>query len=132
MEKRILDWEYIQEAVDNLVYQIHKSDLVIKNIKGLQRGGLIPAVMLSHRLGVPMLGPFDDMDSTTLVVDDICDTGTTLAYYEKYKFPTAVIHFKHSSSSTPTFYYDIAEEDIWLVYPWETEESPTIQDYLIN
>jgi uncharacterized protein len=50
----ILSWNDIDEIVQALVQQVCLSsfpDVVI----GLQRGGLIPAVMLSHQFEIPLL-----------------------------------------------------------------------------
>ena len=47
----------------------------IDSVMGLPRGGLIPAVMISHELGIPLV---INPTKNTLVVDDINDTGHTL------------------------------------------------------
>ena len=45
------------------------------------QGGLIPAVMLSHRLKIPLVK--GDIGPDTLIVDDICDSGETLDKFVK-------------------------------------------------
>ena len=127
MNKSYIDWSKIDSLVFQLLYRIRTSDLEFKNIYGLPRGGLIPAVMLSHRLNIPLAK--GDISPDTLIVDDICDSGETLDKFVKkhqtlYSFPfnlkTAVIHYKpHTSCFEPTFYSKKWEKDIWLVYPWE-------------
>ena len=99
-------WEEIDsacEAIASRVNQYEKPDYVI----GLTRGGLIPAVILSHMLKIPMIpvsyssaegegeykqytndlpmiissyqsGSGDLNMPTLLIVDDICDSGNTL------------------------------------------------------
>jgi len=54
MEKFYITWEEVEELVDLLAKQIAQSGYQIEYIFGLQRGGLIPAVLLSHKLGIPM------------------------------------------------------------------------------
>jgi len=54
MKKRYVSWNEIDELVNSLTQQITQSGIQIENIFGLQRGGLIPAVMISHKLGIPM------------------------------------------------------------------------------
>ena len=140
MNKYNIDWEEIDALVFRLLYKIRISDLKFKNIYGLQRGGLIPAVMLSHQLGIPMAK--GDIGPDTLIVDDICDSGETLdrlvkKYQTLYSFPfnlkTAVLHYKpHTSCFEPTFYSEKWNKDVWLVYPWEREDSKTIQDYKVK
>ena len=44
---------------------------------GLPRGGIIPAVLISHEIGVCLL--YLHPGKNTLVVDDINDTGETLS-----------------------------------------------------
>ena len=128
MEKIYLSWDEIETAVESLAYQIKNSDKKIDSINGLARGGLIPAVILSHKLGIPFTN--DDSEGYILIVDDICDTGETLEYYTKHEYiVTATIHHKQSAIVKPDFYYSLAPRDKWIVYPWEQKDSKTIQDY---
>lgn len=124
--KLYLGWEDIQQAVDTLCKLISNSNLNITSITGLQRGGLIPAVMISHKLNLPYV---HSVHPNTLVVDDICDTGKTLDTI--LEAPTAVLHYKPTASVQPTFYAkEVGEE--WIVYPWERADSQAIQDYLVQ
>ena len=117
-------WDDISILVDELCSTIISSGVQIKSITGIERGGLIPAVMISHKLNIPYV---NKINKDTLVVDDICDSGETLknivAGY------TATLHYKKTASFTPDFYSkEVGEE--WIVYPWERNDSDTIQDYL--
>ncbi len=140
MRRYKVDWDEIRALVFRLSHKIITNDLKFKNIYGLQRGGLIPAVMLSHQLGIPMVK--GDIGPDTLIVDDICDSGETLdnlvkKYQTLYAFPfnlkTAVLHYKpHTSCFEPTLYSEKWNKDVWLIYPWEKENSKTIQDYKVK
>lgn len=123
--KIYLSWDDIQTLVDQLCELIDKSDLKITSVHGLERGGLIPAVIVSHKLNIPYVY---SIESTTLVVDDICDTGETLSFILGGVY-TAVLHYKPTAKHKPTFY---AQEvgDEWIIYPWERKDSESIQDYL--
>ena len=125
-QKTYLSWDDIESAVDDLCQQIPFELPNIDSIHGIARGGLIPAVLISHKLGLPYT---DVILPNTLVVDDICDSGVTLE-----KAPgvwTAVLHYKpHTSCFQPNMWADIHEGDEWLIYPWETKNSDPIQDYL--
>ena len=127
-QKTYLSWDDIENAVDDLCQQIPFELPNIDSIHGIARGGLIPAVLISHKLGLPYVGL---VGPNTLVVDDICDTGVTLD-----KGPgvyTAVLHYKpHTSCFQPTMWSEIHEGNEWLIYPWETKDSLPIQDYLAN
>jgi len=140
MEKYYIDWGELEVVTNRLCHLIKKSDYKFKNIFGLQRGGLIPAVMVSHKLGIPMAK--GDIGPDTLIIDDICDSGETLDKFVKkyqtlYSFPfnlkTAVLHYKpHTSCFEPTLYAEEWKYNNWLVYPWEREDSETMQDYKIK
>jgi len=137
MNKTIITWDEINSLVFKLSHKVITSTLEVENIYGLQRGGLIPAVMLSHHLGVPMVK--GDIGPNTLIVDDICDSGETLYKFVKkyqtlYSFPfnlkTAILHHKpHTACFKPTIHVEEWNSDDWIVYPWEMESSEPIQDY---
>jgi hypoxanthine phosphoribosyltransferase len=128
MNKKFLEWRDIDIAIERLAINIKKSGIEISAIKGLQRGGLIPAVMLSHSLGIPMTEK-EIVSSSVLIVDDICDTGNTLIPYKQLNNPIVTIHYKTSALLEPDFWFKIANEKEWIVYPWEREDSQTIPDY---
>ena len=99
--KSFLSWDDVEILVKKLCDKITRSNLDIKDIWGLPRGGLIPAVMVSHKLGIPMTKGTITPD--TLIIDDICDSGVTLAnFYETYQdefaFPFYLKPFKISNS----------------------------------
>ena len=126
--KIYLSWGDINDAVDNLCNKIRHDQPNIDSIHGIARGGLIPAVLISHKLGLPWT---DVILPNTLVVDDICDSGVTLDNAPGVW--TAVLHYKpHTSCFQPSIWAEIHEGDEWLIYPWETKDSKPIQDYLAD
>jgi len=140
MNRYYVNWDEIEALVFRLSHKILTNDLKFKNIHGLQRGGLIPAVMLSHQLGIPMAK--GDIGPDTLIVDDICDSGETLdkivkKYQTLYSYPfnlkTAVLHYKpHTSCFEPTLWAKQWSSNDWIVYAWEKEDSKSIQDYKVK
>lgn len=56
----------------------------IKNIFGIPRGGLVPAVRISYLTGLPLTGDPNIFD--TAIIDDCKDTGKTLAGFEAWKW----------------------------------------------
>jgi len=122
--KVYLSWDDIETLTDNLCEVISLSDIRITSVTGMERGGLIPAVMISHKLNIPYVY---SISRTTLVIDDICDSGETL---NNILTPlTAVLHYKPTAKHKPTFFaQEVGNE--WAVYPWERKDSETIQDYL--
>ena len=122
--KVYLSWDDIEQSVNQLCEYINKSELKITAVTGVERGGLIPAVMVSHKLNLPYIY---SIDTTTLVIDDICDTGETL---NMLLTPlTAALHYKPTAKHKPTFYAEEVGNE-WIVYPWERKDSKPIQDYL--
>ena len=99
MKKYNIDWFEIESLVNHLCEKINSHDKKYQNILGLQRGGLIPAVMVSHILGIPM------------VKGDITP---------------------HTSCFEPTLWSKRWSNSNWIVYPWEREDSKTIQDYKVK
>jgi hypoxanthine phosphoribosyltransferase len=132
MDRRYLNWNDIDRAINRIIASINSSEIKINAVGGLPRGGLIPAVMLSHRLGIPFVSQAQIQTTigNILIVDDICDSGKTL---KKFKFEenvyTATLHWKQSSEYQPNYFWEIAYENEWIVYPWENRDSKTIPDY---
>ena len=128
IHKIYIGWSAIEEFVDDLCYQIKTNYPEIKYVHGLKRGGLIPAVLISHTLGLKYVDTPEFYDGC-LIIDDICDSGETLSKYKESI--TAVLHYKpHTSCLEPTMYAFVHEGDEWIIYPWERDDSETIQDYL--
>jgi len=129
INKRYLNWEDVEDLIDILHSNILESDFNIERIYGIPRGGLIPAVLLSHKMGIPLTNYAYTKNS--LIVDDICDSGKTLSEMLAPN-PTAVLHYKpHTANITPNFYASKFGSNDWIVYPWEVKESKSIQDYKI-
>ena len=124
--KLFLSWDNIEVLVNILCEKIKLDMLPINSVHGLKRGGYIPAVMLSHELNLPYS---EVVLKDTLVVDDICDSGETLKNAPGVYH--AVLHYKpHTSCVVPTIWgKEMGDE--WIVYPWERDDSRTIQDYKI-
>ncbi len=123
-KKIYIEWSEVHELVNILCERIPINATLSDSIHGLSRGGLIPAVIISHQLDMPYI---DTINKNTLVIDFICDTGKTLN--ESPGWMHAVLHYKPTANFTPLCWgKEIGEE--WIVYPWEREDSKPIQDYL--
>lgn len=118
-------WDEFDLAIDIISLEILQSGKQIKVITGLPRGGLIPAVCLSHKLGVPYapyhlyLNDITIPRNRILIVDDIVDSGDTLAQIIEGGYLTASIHYKLNASHVPTFYGELLKNNDWIIYPWE-------------
>ena len=140
VKKLYVTWEQIEQDVDKIVSDLLKH-ADIDYVVGIPRGGLIIAVMISHRLGVKhmtidhleKLEEFDlDIDKKKiLIVDDISDSGQTLKRFRK-EYTTATLDVRNTTIAIPQFYANWLDNADWIVYPWERKDSKTIQDYLDN
>jgi len=126
---KYLTWGDIEHLVDNLAKQLENHGF--NSIYGMPRGGLIPTVMISHRLGIPLIDKLGGLETSryTLVIDDICDTGETL---KEIYWKTATLHYKPHSIYVPDFYAKEIPNNQWINYPWEHEGALPIQDYKHN
>ena len=121
-----VSWWDLPDLVQDLADKIPFELPLVDSIYGIPRGGLIPAVMLSHKTELPLV---QTIGKNTLVVDDICDSGVTLDKMPG-QFTAVLFHKPHTSVFTPNVYSKLHEGDEWLVFPWEETSAPAKQDYL--
>ena len=114
-------WEEFKNDVEVLAEMI-KENYKVKTIYGIERGGLIPAVMLSDRLSIPLVKR-KQVNSNTLVIDDIIETGYTIAKLAKElkdKKPVIVTLWTIDSfQNISDLFRNIKKENEWIVFPWE-------------
>ena len=131
--KTFYNWEDIEMGVSDLCYKL--KDESFEAIYGIPRGGLIIAVMMSHKLNIPLITSFDGMyGKKFLIVDDIADTGHTLEKMKKLEVCKDAIFATldyHKQSVVVPDYWISEKGDKWIVYPWERNDSNEIQDYLV-
>ena len=113
--KIAVSWWDMSDLIKDLAEKIPFEVPLADSIYGIPRGGLIPAVMLSHKLGLPMV---DIIGRNTLVVDDMSDSGVTLSKMPG-QFTAVLFHKPHTSCFTPNVWSKLHEGDEWLVFPWE-------------
>ena len=116
-----VNWEMVDDFVEQLAEYIEYEEMSFSGVYGLPRGGLVLAVMLSYRLRIPLLmAPARDC----LIVDDIADTGRSLMHYTKNetqhnKYFIATMFFSERSLVVPDFWAFGKKKDDWVVFPWE-------------
>ena len=125
-KKIVLSWGDINDIVNELCQKIPLDLPLIDSVYGIPRGGLIPAVLISHKLDLPYV---NFIGKNTLVVDDICDSGVTLKK-SPGQFTAVLFHKPHTSIFTPDVWSREHTGNEWIVYPWENSQAPSIQDYL--
>lgn len=134
-DKMIVDWM----DVDALCLDISHAakSMGIDKVVGISRGGLIPGVIISHMLNVPFEPiawepSYDHTEdakticnnnsSTTLFVDDICDSGITMGDVARLApdAKRAVILNKRRDMNIDLSGQDLYNIDEWVVFPWES------------
>ena len=147
-----ISWDQIDEYCNKISEDIKKMKISFDMIVAVGRGGMIPARILSDRLDVrnvqlfsirlykgitqrnttPTVGSFsvDIQGKNILLVDDILDSGITIETVINYmnsKRPVSVktvtIMCKKSNKRKPTFFAEQCEDDEWIVFPWERNET---------
>lgn len=113
-------------------------------IVGLARGGLIPAVIMSHIMRVKMIpvsysskkgeGEYKQYENTLpllpvksiLIMDDIIDSGFTMReVYEHYigqghNVDVACLYWKEGAAIDPLYsWQEIGKDAPWIIFPWE-------------
>lgn len=137
-KKKYIKWKELDKQVSYLSKKIKNVDYVV----GIPRGGLILAVMMSHRLNIKHMSidhleKLEEFDlninkKNILIVDDISDSGHTLKHYKKQGYTTATLDVRNTTVTKPDYYCNWLETTDWIVYPWEKKDSKSIQDYLDN
>jgi len=131
MSKKVfLTWEDVYRLLD---YIHDKTKGEIDYVTGIPRGGTLLAILYSHRFNIPYMERPSNHYPRLLIIDDIADSGDTILKWREEMFNPkfATLHYKTSSKAKPEYFAkEISEDFGWIVYPWEREDSETIQDYL--
>lgn len=137
--------------INSLVHQITGSGKFYDYVVGVVRGGAIPAVCLSHRLGIPMrtvswstfhndqmreyaMDIAEDVANgkSILIVDDILDSGRTIKELmkdwecDRNKVGIAVLLYNIEQELRPDFYgrtIDRRTDKDWINFWWEADPS---------
>ena len=135
--KLVLTWWNFEQWMGSLVTKLQREHPQLKAVYGPERGGSVPAVVLSHRLKLEYLdwaevqaftlgGKPKYAPNEVLVVDEIVDSGETLAgildtlprgvvtacWVAKAgpmsQFPALIAHMSFPENNND-----------WLIFPWE-------------
>jgi hypoxanthine phosphoribosyltransferase len=116
MQSKILSWEDIDIGINELIANLKSH----KSIIGITRGGLIPAIIISHKLEIK----YGDGD---LIIDDIVETGITYNQFKnKGKFITLIN--KSSIDILSSSYLNSITVNKWVIFPWENQFN-ALKDY---
>jgi len=135
MEYSFIKWDLFDTYVNVLYYRL--KDMQFDTIVGVGRGGLIPATILSYKLGINDLQNIaintrhsdnieiyqipQNLKGKVLVVDDINDTGVTFETIKKLLDVdiTFASLIKRYNTKFDNIYAHLATNDDWYVFPWD-------------
>ena len=119
--KKFITWTQVENFVDDILELF--PDREFTGVYGLPRGGLVLAVMISHRLNIPML---NHPAEGCLIVDDICDSGESLLHYfknssaeKKSSYTIVTMFYKENNLGVFPNYWRYKKQNDWIVFPWE-------------
>lgn len=145
-------WEDIEQAVHCLANYVRSRAFTPDIVVGIARGGLVPAVMLSHRLGVDRLGSIDAKRNllersyspsatlsvgrapkgtrarSVLLVDDIVGQGVTFsAARSALRGASAILAVSLFLNTERCKYpeeidFFARSTKVWVLFPWEKHE----------
>lgn len=105
-------WGMVETFVDDVAQACRQHPFT--GVYGFPRGGLPLAVWVSHKAKLPLLlSPYEG----ALLVDDIADTGSTLARYKDSHFIATMFYHRQSMVVPNLWLYE--KHDKWIVFPWE-------------
>lgn len=123
-DKVYVQWEEVEAFIGKVKASYQGKG--ITGVYGFPRGGLVLAVMLSHRMGIPLLAA---PCKNCIIIDDICDSGETLLHYDrnssgedKKAYHIVTMFYKQNSLGVKPELYDKEKDDAWVVFPWEKED----------
>jgi hypoxanthine phosphoribosyltransferase len=121
---RQLSWFDFDQAVNTIVDRVAAQQF--SGIHGIPRGGLVLAVALSHRLDQPLL---PSPQPGCLLVDDVYETGLTLAPYRELVDCTTVVWV---SKAEPQWWQavEVTDSREWIVFPWENAAAAAADEQL--
>lgn len=153
VEVLYISWKEVIDLCYKLAKDIAQSGFEPDVIVAVLRGGVVPALLLSDILGVeefyairvkhwgiakevyttPIVDQLPQrklQGAKVLIVDEVADTGKTLAKaFDEIKrlgateIRSAVLHLKSSSSLIPDYYAVKLEKWVWIFYPWSLAET---------
>jgi hypoxanthine phosphoribosyltransferase len=99
-------------------------------LMAIPRGGLILATALSHRTNLPLVPsgyqpPAEKPPAGTVLVDDIADSGLTLALWRKAvgKRAPCLTWCRRASCPQDSLSAITITTNDWVVFPWESQDT---------
>lgn len=133
VEKEYVTWKMVEEFICRISALFEGKN--ISGVYGIPRGGLVLAVMLSHKMGIPLLSAPSE---GCIIIDDICDSGESLLHYYNNSsrlkptlssyaeddgwtppYHIVTMYYKENKLGVLPDHYFKLKKDKWIVFPWE-------------
>jgi hypoxanthine phosphoribosyltransferase len=148
---KFLSWQDVEKCCLSIYYKMFEDGYHPESLVGLIRGGMVPTCIFSDFFGIVFefyaldaklyhgngneigvrgnkvrIRPFN-LDNVKgkkiLIVDDIWDTGTTMAavldQLKEEDITTATLMWRETAPEKPNYYCSTVKKDEWVVFPWE-------------
>lgn len=132
-----MNYEEYNKDIDTLIDTLKEYENnyhLFENVYPIARGGYYPAIKIANALGVNIILEKDKISNYTLIVDDLCDSGSTISKFVG-QYSVAVVYDKAREKVQPEYTGDnpkpffigrVTEEGEWIKLPDENES--TIED----
>jgi uncharacterized protein len=128
--------------ITDILIQLRIANVKPDVVVGLSRGGLIPAVVVSHALKIPMVtlqwstrdyaarvwptyATEATRDKIVLVIDDINDSGMTFKSLKEHlpgdNVYWASLYQRDGTCMDSDFVGDYIHDEVWVNFSWEVE-----------
>jgi GTP cyclohydrolase I len=112
-----LTWQHVNAQAQNIAQR--NMGRYIEDVYGIPQGGAPVALLVAQHLDLPVADK--PAIGTTLIVDDLVDTGRTLTAYKQQGYIVDAAYRKPHSPATLA--PDAHELDAWLTFPWERDDG---------
>ncbi|MCK9458158.1 MAG: phosphoribosyltransferase domain-containing protein [Proteobacteria bacterium] len=139
MDKLYVSQKEIDQAIDNLLYQIRQSEQHYKYVVGIRNGGVNVSEPIAKALGLPhksvgiscygdskvlhepIISDDFQWEPDGLLVDDLIDSGRSVIAFKAHfgEADVAVVFWKEGTIIPD--YYVYKKPHHWVVFPWEVE-----------
>jgi len=144
----ILSWSDVSTLITKISHELQtkilSNSLLDYEIIAIGNGGIIPATILSYKLEIKPINIFPIMDKKVIshklptldpnkkyfLVDEIYDTGKTIALVESYLMKINCLKIfllrRYNTdllNSNNEVYGKILNDSRWVIFPWEDKEQ---------
>ncbi len=129
VKKIYISYDDITKYIEDVVKYFESINVKPNGVYGIPRGGLFFAILLSYRMDIPLLlAPCDGC----VVIDDIADTGRTLAHYTENetqfnKYYLTTMFYNSKECSVKVDFYEREKAGDWVVFPYEGDSGDALK-----